>query len=379
MDLKDRALAFHRQKRGKIATAILTPIQNREDLSLAYTPGVAEVSRVVAADKSKAYDYTLKGHTVAVVSDGSAVLGLGNIGPEGALPVMEGKCALFKTFADVDAFPLCLATQDTQEIIQTVKNIAPVFGGINLEDISAPRCFVIEESLQDLGIPIMHDDQHGTAVVALAGLTNAAKVVEKKLQDLTVVISGAGAAGNAIAKLIVDLVKDVIVCDTKGALFEGRANMDEYKVALAKITNKNKKPGTLSEVLKGADVFFGVSAPNLLTAQDISQMAAKSIVFAMANPVPEIMPDEAKKGGALVIATGRSDFPNQINNSLAFPGIFKGVLESGAKRITKKMKLAAARALASLVPNPTADKIIPGPFDPGIVEAVSSAVASCVD
>ncbi|OGE31379.1 malate dehydrogenase [Candidatus Daviesbacteria bacterium RIFCSPHIGHO2_01_FULL_44_29] len=376
-DLKARALAYHAKFKGKITTLVQSPITNKEDLSLAYTPGVAEVSRAVAVDKSLAYQYTLKGHTVAVITDGSAVLGLGNIGPEAALPVMEGKAALFKTFADIDAFPLCLATQDTQEIIRTVRLLAPVFGGINLEDISAPRCFEIESSLQDLGIPVMHDDQHGTAVVVLAGLLNAVKVVGKEMKNLRVIISGAGAAGVAVTKLIIDQVKEVIVCDTKGVIYDGRIeNMDSSKEALAKITNPNKVRGRLQDALRDADVFVGVSAPNLLTAADCQLMAANSIVFAMANPVPEIMPDEAKKGGVRVVATGRSDFPNQINNSLAFPGIFKGALSCGAKKITREMKLAAAWALADLVPEPTFDKIIPGPFDPGVVPAISAAVAS---
>lgn len=376
-DLKQKALDYHSKNKGKIGTAIFSPITSKEELSLAYTPGVGLVSREVAEDKSKAYQYTIKGHTIGVVTDGSAVLGLGNIGPEGALPVMEGKCALFKTFANLDAFPICLNTQDTQEIIQTVKNIAPVFGGINLEDISAPRCFEIEAALQDLGIPVMHDDQHGTAVVALAGLLNAAKVARKEMKDITVVISGAGAAGNAVAKLLSDLVKDILVVDTKGILYEGRVeNMDPAKIELATLTNKSKKQGSLQDALQGSDVFLGVSAPNLITAEDVRLMAKDPIVFAMANPVPEIMPDEAKRGGALIVATGRSDFSNQINNSLAFPGIFKGALDSGATRITKDMKLAAAYALAALVDSPTVDRIIPGPFDQGIVEAVSAAVAS---
>jgi malate dehydrogenase (oxaloacetate-decarboxylating) len=376
MDLKQKALEYHAKTKGKIATAVLSPITNKEDLSLAYTPGVAEVSRVVAEDRAKAYEYTIKGHTVAVVSDGSAVLGLGNIGSLGALPVMEGKCALFKTFANIDAFPLCLDTQDTQDIIKAVKHIAPVFGGINLEDIAAPRCFEIEDALQDLGIPVMHDDQHGTAVVALAGLINAAKVVGKELKDLTVVISGAGAAGNAVTKIIVDLVKEVRVVDSKGLIYQDRTELDPYKQQLADITNPQKIQGTIQEALKGADVFMGVSAPNLLSASDIATMNDKAIVFAMANPTPEIMPDDALKGGAVVAATGRSDFPNQINNSLAFPGIFKGALQSRKTKITMEMKRAAAFALAALVKEPTADKIIPGPFDEGVVEAVSNAVAS---
>lgn len=374
MDLKQQALELHKQYRGKIATQVLTPIQNREDLSLAYTPGVGTVSLEVAQHSETVWDYTIKGHTVAVVTDGSAVLGLGNIGAEAALPVMEGKCALFKTFAGIDAFPICLATQDVSEIIKTVKLIAPVFGGINLEDICAPRCFEIEDSLQDLGIPVMHDDQHGTAVVVLAGLINAAKVVGKNPADLKVVISGAGAAGSAVAKLILGRVGSVLLVDSRGIIYEGRAGLDIYKQQLAQFTNKERKEGDLKDALKGADVFIGVSKGNLLAAEDIKSMADKAIVFAMANPFPEIMPEEAKKGGAYVIATGRSDFSNQINNSLAFPGIFKGALQIRAPRITEEMKVAAAKALAGLVDNPTSDKIIPGPFDDGVVEAVSAAV-----
>jgi malate dehydrogenase (oxaloacetate-decarboxylating) len=374
MNLKEEALRFHSKYKGKIATQVLTPIKNRADLTLAYTPGVAEVSRVVAKNPELAFEYTIKSHTVAVITDGSAVLGLGNIGPLGALPVMEGKCAIFKSFAGIDAFPICLDTQDSEEIIKAVKQIAPVFGGINLEDIAAPRCFEIEDSLQDLGIPVMHDDQHGTAVVALAGLINAAKVAGKEMEDLKVVISGAGAAGNAIAKLIYDLVNEVIIVDSKGIVSQDRKDLDKYKQELLKIGNKQNRSGGLKEALIGADVFIGVSAPNILTASDMKKMNGKAIVLAMANPVPEIMPDEAKKGGAFIIGTGRSDFPNQINNSLAFPGIFNGALESRAKKITQEMKLAAAYALANLVKKPVPEKIVPGPFDEGIVKAVSIAV-----
>lgn len=374
VDLKQKSLSLHKKYYGKIGTQVLTPVKNREDLSLVYTPGVGLVSTEVAEHPEKVWDYTIKGHTVAVITDGSAVLGLGNIGAEAALPVMEGKCALFKIFAGVDAFPICLNTEDSEEIIKIVKAIAPVFGGINLEDISAPRCFEIEDALQDLGIPVMHDDQHGTAVVVLAGLINASKVVSKKMSSLKVVISGAGAAGSAIARLLSPRVKDVLMLDSKGVIYEGREGLDEYKKKWAKITNKEKLQGTLKDALKGADVFIGVSKANLLTADDVATMADKSIIFAMANPNPEILPEEAKKGGALVIATGRSDYPNQVNNSLAFPGIFKGALSKRASRITEEMKVAAAQALAGLVKNPTADKIIPGPFDKGVVEAVSRAV-----
>ncbi len=376
MDLKRQALRLHSKHLGKIATLVLTPIRNKNDLSLAYTPGVAEIAKVIAENKALVYDYTIKSHTVAVITDGSAVLGLGNIGPEGALPVMEGKCALFKTFAGLDAFPICLNTQDSSEIIQIVKALVPVFGGINLEDIAAPRCFEIEDALQDLGIPVMHDDQHGTAVVVLAGLLNSLKVAKKDISKVRVVILGCGAAGTAIAKILHNQVADIIVLDSKGVVVKGRADLDSSKTKLAEFTNKKGVTGDLPEALKGADVFIGVSKGGLLKPEYILNMAEKPIIFAMANPIPEIMPDEAKKAGAFIIATGRSDFPNQINNSLAFPGIFKGALKARKPRITEDMKLKAAHALAKLVKNPTRDKIIPGPFDKGIADAVAKAVAS---
>lgn len=370
----DKIFEYHSKFKGKINVEVSTPITNKEDLSLAYTPGVAEVSKAIAQNPEKVYDYTIKPHTVAIVSDGSAVLGLGNIGAAGAIPVMEGKAALFKTFAGIDAFPICLNTQDPTEIINIVKNIAPVFGGINLEDISAPRCFEIEERLQDIGIPVMHDDQHGTAVVVLAGIINASKVVGKDLNTLKVVINGAGAAGNAIAKLLSGKVRDIIVVDSTGIIHEERTDLDPYKKLLLEILNRINIRGGLKEAIKDADVFIGVSKGNLLTREDIKTMSSKAIVFAMANPTPEIMPEEAKAGGAMVVATGRSDMPNQVNNSLAFPGIFKGALEIRATKITQKMKTAAAQALADLVKNPSAEKIIPGPFDDGVVDAVSAAV-----
>ncbi|KKQ92712.1 MAG: Malate dehydrogenase (Oxaloacetate-decarboxylating) [Candidatus Woesebacteria bacterium GW2011_GWA2_40_7] len=373
MDI-DKILTFHSKNKGKIKIEVASKIENKEDLSLAYTPGVAEVSKAIAKNPEKIFDYTIKSHTVAIVSDGSAVLGLGNIGAEAAIPVMEGKAALFKTFAGLDAFPICLKTQVPSEIINIVKNISPVFGGINLEDISAPRCFEIENALQDLGIPVMHDDQHGTSVVVLAGLINAAKVVGKKLEDLTVVVNGAGAAGNAISKLLSEKVKNVIVVDSRGIVSTDRAGLDPYKKLLTEVTNKNNLSGGLKDAMKNADVFIGVSKANLLTSADIKLMNKGAIVFAMANPVPEIMPEEAKKGGAAIVATGRSDMPNQVNNSLAFPGIFKGALEIRAKKITKEMKIAAAEALAKLVENPTAEKIVPGPFDEGVAETVGHAV-----
>lgn len=375
MDLKKEVLKLHAKHKGKLATLVTTPVKTISDMTLAYTPGVAEVSRAILEDKDKVYEYTIKGHTIAVISDGSAVLGLGNIGAEAALPVMEGKAVLFKTFANLDAFPICLSTQDPQEIISIVKNIAPNFGGINLEDISAPRCFEIEEALQDLSIPVMHDDQHGAAIVVLAGLINAAKVVDKKISNLRVVILGAGAAGTAIALFLANQVSDVISVDIEGIVNLQNNYQDKYKKRLASITNKNKIKGSLQDALKDADVFIGVSRGNLVKFSDIQLMAKKPIVFAMANPIPEIMPDEAKKGGAYIVATGRSDYPNQINNSLAFPGVFKGALKVKAKRITERMKVKAAEALAALVVNPTRDKIIPGPFEKGLTDAVAKAVS----
>ncbi len=375
MDLKKASLKLHSKHQGKLATLVTTPIKTKLDLTLAYTPGVAEASKAIVENKEKLYELTIKGHMVAVVTDGSAVLGLGNIGPEAALPVMEGKAALFKTFADLDAFPICLDTQDPKEIVNIVRSLAPVFGGINLEDISAPRCFEIEESLQDLGIPVMHDDQHGSAVVVLAGLINACKVVGKNLSDLKVVVLGAGAAGTAIAGYLAKKVDDVLAVDTHGIVSTKDKYLNEYRSRLANSTNKEDIQGSLQDALKGADVFIGVSRANLVKAEDIKLMAEKAIVIAMANPIPEIMPDEAKKGGAFIVATGRSDFPNQINNSLAFPGIFKGALSVKAERITEKMKMAASWALASLIKQPNRHKIIPGPFDKGLTETVAKAVA----
>jgi len=345
---------------------------------LAYTPGVAAVSSVIAKDKKLIFDYTIKSHTIGIITDGSAVLGLGNIGPEAALPVMEGKAAIFKSFSGLDAFPICLDTQDPEEIIKTVKYLAPVFGGINLEDISAPRCFKIEEALQDLGIPVMHDDQHGTAVVVYAGVINAVKVAGKKLKEVRVVISGAGSAGSAITKILSGKVADILVLDSKGIISSERNDLDQYKKLLLSLTNKNNISGDLKKAIEGADIFIGVSKPGLLLPEYISKMNQKPIIFALANPIPEIMPDLAKKSGAFIVATGRSDFSNQVNNSLAFPGIFKGALEAKATKITNEMKIAAAEAIAGLVKNPTVDKIIPDPFEPGLVESVSSAVEKAV-
>jgi malate dehydrogenase (oxaloacetate-decarboxylating) len=375
-DLSKKAMALHKRLGGKIKIAVTTPVKNKDDLSLIYTPGVAAVSTYVAAHPAEAKDYTIKGKMIAVVSDGSAVLGLGNIGPLGALPVMEGKAALFKSFANVDAFPIVLSTQHTDEIVDTVVRIAPGFAGINLEDISAPRCFEIESRLKErLDIPVMHDDQHGTAIVVTAALMNAAKVVKKSFETLKVVISGAGAAGSAIARLLLLAgIKDIILLDSKGIIVRGRDNLHHHKEHLADITNPRGVSGDYHDALRGADAVIGVSGPGILNASHIARMADKKIVFALANPTPEIMPDEAKAAGAAVIATGRSDFPNQVNNSLVFPGIFRGALDNGVKKITDEMKLQAAKNLASLVKKPTAEKIIPSVFEKGVVKAVAKAI-----
>ncbi|HLC50227.1 MAG TPA: NADP-dependent malic enzyme [Candidatus Nanoarchaeia archaeon] len=375
------ALDLHRLNKGKIEIKSKVRIKTRRDLSLVYTPGVAAVSKEIAKDREKAYEYTIKSNSVAVVTDGSAVLGLGNIGAEAALPVMEGKCALFKEFANIDAFPICLRTQNADEIVSIVKNIAPGFGGINLEDISAPRCFSIEKKLQDIGIPVMHDDQHGTAIAILAALLNSAKVAKKNIEDLSVVISGAGAAGTAVAHLLLCLgmdknictsVKDITICDSKGIIYEGRKDLNEHKTELAKFTNRQRKKGTLKDALKGADVFIGVSTGNLLTSQDIKTMNKKPIVFAMANPIPEIYPEEASKA-AFIVASGRSDFPNQINNSLVFPGVFRGALDARITNITDKMKIAAAHALANCV-KPSRKKILPSTLEKNVAMKIAKAV-----
>jgi len=354
-------------------------VKTRDDLSTAYTPGVAEPCRKIRDNKEEVYRYTAKGNLVAVVSDGTAVLGLGDIGPEAAMPVMEGKALLFKEFADIDAFPICLDTKDTEEIIKTVKNIAPCFGGINLEDISAPRCFEIEKRLkEELDIPVFHDDQHGTAIVVAAGLLNALKFVGKKMEDANIVINGAGSAGISICKLLLQFgAGNVVLVDQKGALCPGEDWMNPAQKDMAEITNKEKQTGTLTEIIKDKDVFIGVSAPNIVTAEMVSTMADDAIIFAMANPTPEIMPDEAKKGGARVIATGRSDFPNQINNVLVFPGIFRGALDARAGQITEEMKMAAARAIASIISDDELNEeyIIPGAFDERVCKAVAKAVA----
>jgi malate dehydrogenase (oxaloacetate-decarboxylating) len=374
-DFKKQALALHKKLKGKIRITASARIRTQKDLSLMYTPGVGAVSSHVAACPEDARLYTMQGGMVAVISDGSAVLGLGNIGPRGALPVMEGKAAIFKEFAGVDAFPLVLDTQDPDAIIATIKAVAPGFAGINLEDIAAPNCFYIENRLKkELSIPVMHDDQHGTAIVVLAGLINAAKVAGKKLSALKVVISGAGAAGAATAKLLAQAgITDIIVCDRKGALVRTRTDLNAHKKELA-LLNIRAVSGTLSEVLAGVDVVIGVSGPSIMTSTDIARMAEKPIVFALANPVPEIDPNEARKGGAYIVATGRSDFPNQINNALVFPGIFRGALDAKVTAITDAMKLQAAKNLAACVARPTTSRIIPNMFDKKVVPAVARAV-----
>ncbi len=378
MTNSDKALLLHEQWQGKISTEAKCSVKTREDLALAYTPGVAEPCKVIAEDKDAAYKYTLKSNTVAVVSDGSAVLGLGNIGPYAAMPVMEGKAVLFKEFGGVNAFPICLDTQDTEEIIETIVRIAPAFGGINLEDISAPRCFEIEERLKErLNIPVFHDDQHGTAIVVLSGVINALLVTGRKKETSRVVINGAGSAGIAIAKLLLSYgFKNLTLCDRVGILSENTEDLNWMQKQLTAVTNLDKKEGSLSDALKGADIFIGVSAPGIVSKEMVASMNKDAILFAMANPVPEIMPDLAKEAGAKVIGTGRSDFPNQVNNVIAFPGIFKGALESRASQITEEMKLAAAVAIAGLVAENelNEDNILPQPFDPRVCEVVSNAV-----
>jgi len=371
-----RALAVHKKLRGKVEINPKASVKDKDDLSIYYTPGVGTVSTYLAQHKDKVRDYTMKGNIVAIVSDGSAVLGLGNIGPEGALPVMEGKAMLFKALAGVDAFPIVLATQDTEQIIATVKNIAPVFGGINLEDISAPRCFEIERRLQEeLDIPVIHDDQHGTAMVVLSGMINAFKVVKKNIKTANIVIAGAGAAGQAIADLLILFgAGNIILVDSKGIISRKRTDLDEYKKKLLKRTNKQNISGDLGVALSGADAFIGVSKGNTVTTTHIKSMAPKAIVFALANPVPEIMPDVAKKSSALVVATGRSDFANQVNNSLGFPGIFRGALDHRVRKITDAMLMRGAKNLAALVKKPTAESIMPNAFDKRVVPAVAKAI-----
>ncbi|HCS84648.1 MAG TPA: NAD-dependent malic enzyme [Lachnospiraceae bacterium] len=379
MDKKEFALNQHEKWNGKIEVISRAKIETPEDLAVAYTPGVAEPCLKIAEDVDLSYKYTRRGNLVAVVTDGTAVLGLGDIGPEAGMPVMEGKCALFKEFGDVDAFPLCIRSKDVDEIVNTVALLAGSFGGINLEDISAPRCFEIERKLKErCDIPVFHDDQHGTAVVTAAALLNALKFTGRKIEDIKVVMSGAGAAGSAIIKLLIELgLKNVIMCDRKGAIYEGREGLNEEKAKMAAITNRERQAGSLADVLKGADVFIGVSAPGTVTEEMVKTMAKDPILFPMANPVPEIMPDLAMKAGAAVVGTGRSDFPNQINNVLAFPGIFRGALDVRAKDINDPMNAAAAHAIANLIDESElrADYIIPDPFDPRVKEAVSAAVA----
>ena len=382
MDINEKALELHKQWNGKLTTEAKSAVKTREDLSLAYTPGVAEPCKVIAKDPAAAYTYTMKANTVAVVSDGSAVLGLGNIGALAAMPVMEGKCVLFKEFADVNAVPIVLDTQDTDEIIRTVANIAPTFGGINLEDISAPRCFEIEEKLKSmLDIPVFHDDQHGTAIVVLAGIINGLRVTGKKKEDCRVVVNGAGSAGVAITKLLLTYgFKDVTMCDISGILGKGSQNLNWMQQKMVEVTNPEQKTGTLADALKGADIFVGVSAPNIVTQDMVASMNKDAILFAMANPVPEIMPDIAKAAGAKVVGTGRSDFPNQVNNVVAFPGIFKGALEGRATAITEEMKLGTAKAIAGLVPDEELNEnnILPEAFDPRVADVVSRAVKELI-
>ena len=375
MTTNEKALLMHEKWNGKLETVSKTPVKTREDLAIAYTPGVAEPCKVIAQDKEAAYKYTMKANTVAVVSDGSAVLGLGNIGPYAAMPVMEGKAVLFKEFGNVNAVPICLDTQDTEEIIKAVTYLAPGFGGINLEDISAPRCFEIEERLKEiLDIPVFHDDQHGTAIVVLAGVINALKVVGKKKEDCRVVVNGAGSAGVAITKLLLTYgFPNIIMCDKVGIVSRDTEGLNWMQKKMTEVTNLNNETGSLADALKGADIFIGVSAPKM-----VASMNRDSILFAMANPIPEIMPDVAKAAGARVVGTGRSDFPNQVNNVVAFPGIFKGALEGRATQITEEMKLAAAEAIAGLVPADklSDDNIMPEAFDPQVAEVVANAVKS---
>jgi malate dehydrogenase (oxaloacetate-decarboxylating) len=380
MDLNQEALQLHSKNRGKIEVVGKTKIKDMHDLAVVYTPGVAEPCRVINKDPSSVYTYTTKGNMVAVVSDGTAVLGLGDIGPEAAIPVMEGKAVLFKYFAGVDAFPICLATKDPDEIVQAVTLLAPVFGGINLEDISAPRCFEIEQRLKEtLDIPVFHDDQHGTAVVVLSGMINALKLAHKKIAEVKMVVNGAGAAAIAVTKFLLSAgAKDIILCDSKGMVYEGRPeNMNSAKQEMAQITNRGKLRGTLAEALVGADVFLGLSGPNLVNRDMVKKMAPDPIIFAMANPTPEILPEEAKAGGARIIATGRSDFPNQVNNCLGFPAIFKGALEVRAKEINEEMKLAAAHAIATVIPEDELSEtnFIPNVFHPEVMAKEAEAVA----
>lgn len=382
MTTNNNALNLHKQWNGKLETVSKIPVKSREDLAIAYTPGVAEPCKVIAENKEAVYTYTMKANTVAVVSDGSAVLGLGNIGPYAAMPVMEGKAVLFKEFGGVNAVPICLDTQDTEEIIKTVAHLAPGFGGINLEDISAPRCFEIEERLKKiLDIPVFHDDQHGTAIVVLAGITNALKVIHKKKEECRVVVNGAGSAGIAITKLLLTYgFSNIIMCDKTGIISDKTEGLNWMQEKMAQLTNPAKEEGSLADAMKGADIFVGVSAPGIVSKEMVASMNKDAILFAMANPVPEIMPNLAKEAGAKIVGTGRSDFPNQVNNVIAFPGIFKGALEGRAVQITEEMKLAAAEAIAGLVPEDKLNEnnILPEAFQPEVANAVANAVKSCI-
>lgn len=384
MDYFEESLNLHRSLKGKIRVSAKMDVRSKDDLSLVYSPGVAAPCRAIEANPEDVYKYTIKSNTVAIVTDGSAVLGLGDIGALASIPVMEGKAMLFKRFANIDAFPICLDTKDVDKIVETVKLISPVFGGVNLEDISAPRSFEVERRLQDIGIPVFHDDQHGTAIVTLAGLMNSCKLVGKNMKNLKVVINGAGAAGIAIARLLKSVdnpdsplampVKEVVMCDSKGIIHAGREDLNEFKIEALEFTNPDNKTGSLKDALVGADVFIGVSIGNLLDRHDIATMARDSIIFAMANPIPEIMPDEAKAGGAAIVGTGRSDLPNQINNVLGFPGIFRGALDARAPRITPNMKLAAARAIADHIRMPTVNSVIPPTLDEQVAWRVADEV-----
>ena len=379
MNYREEALKLHREWKGKIEVISRVSVSNRDELSVAYTPGVAEPCLAIRDNKDLSYEYTRRWNLVAVITDGTAVLGLGDIGPEAGMPVMEGKCVLFKQFANVDAVPLCIGTKDVDEIVNTIKLISGSFGGINLEDISAPRCFEIERRLKSVcDIPIFHDDQHGTAVVALAAIINALKVVKKDIREVSAVINGSGASGIAVSKLLMQMgLSEVIICDTKGAIYEGREGLNSEKERMAAITNRHKKAGPLQDVIEGADVFVGLSAPNILTPDMVKSMADNPIILAMANPVPEIMPDVAIEAGAAVVGTGRSDFPNQINNVLAFPGIFRGALDVRASDINDEMKIAAALGIASLISDSelSRDYVIPSPFDPRVASTVAARVA----
>lgn len=380
MSIREESLKLHEELKGKIEVINRANVSNKKELSLAYTPGVAEACLAIKNDVNLSYTYTRRWNLVAVVTDGTAVLGLGDIGPESGMPVMEGKCVLFKVFGDVDAFPLCIKSKNVDDIVNTIKLISGSFGGINLEDISAPRCFEIERRLkQECDIPIFHDDQHGTAIVTLAALINALKIIKKNMEDISVVVNGSGAAGIAISRLLLKAgVKDIILCDTKGAIYKGRDNLNYEKEEIAKITNLQRKRGSLQEVIKGTDVFIGVSGPGLVTGDMVRSMAKDPVIFAMANPVPEIMPEEAKEAGAKIVGTGRSDFPNQINNVLAFPGVFRGALDVRARDINDEMKIAAAYAIASLVSDEelNEDYIVPEPFNPKVGKTVAEAVAN---